>query len=87
MKVRSLKKRPNFFYISELEEWRNLRKFLSFFPSLYFPNFAPRKVKSNNLNIRIMEKRMQNGRKSSELFEVVEKDLRGDYGVGGWYEI
>lgn len=34
-----------------------------------------------------MEKRMQNGRKSSELFEVVEKDLRGDYGVGGWYEI
>jgi hypothetical protein len=34
-----------------------------------------------------MKKRKQNGRKSSELFEVVEKDLRGDYGVGGWYEI
>lgn len=34
-----------------------------------------------------MENKMQNGRKSSELFEVVEKDHRGDYGVGGWYEI
>ena len=28
-----------------------------------------------------MKKRKQNGRKSSELFEVVEKDLRSDYGV------
>ena len=28
-----------------------------------------------------MENKMQNGRKSSELFEVVEKDLRSDYGV------
>ena len=45
MKVEYSKKVLNFFCISELEKWRNLRKFLSFFPSLYFPNFAPRKFK------------------------------------------
>ena len=44
MKVEYLKKVLNFFCISELEEWWNLRKFLSFFHSCFFYSFALRKL-------------------------------------------
>lgn len=43
MKVEYSKKVLNFFCISELEKWRNLRKFLSFFHSCFFYSFALRK--------------------------------------------
>ena len=42
MKVECLKNVLNFFCISELEKWRNLRKFLSFFHSRFFCSFALR---------------------------------------------
>ena len=42
MKVEYSKKVLNFFCISELEKWRNLRKFLSFFHSHFFQTFALR---------------------------------------------